>query len=50
MLIPFLALAFAAQGMYRAFKGTSSKPKPVYVKTWPDEIEGYPASDFVRNL
>lgn len=50
MLIPLFALAFAAQGMYRAFKGTSSKPKPVYVKTWPDEVEGHGPSAFVRNL
>lgn len=50
MLIPFFALAFAAQGMIRAFIPTSSKPKPVYHKTWPDEVPGYPASDFVKNL
>ena len=50
MLIPFFALAFAAQGMIRAFRSTSSKPKPVYHKTWPDEVPGYPASGFVKNL
>lgn len=30
-----------------------SKPaafKPMYVQTWPDEVPGYPASDFVKNL
>lgn len=49
-MFPLLALAFAAQGMYRAFKG--SKPaKPVqYHKTWADEVPGYPPSKFVRGL
>lgn len=45
-----LALLFFAQGMYRAFWPSNSKPKPVYHKTWPDEVPGYPASGFVRNL
>ena len=45
-----LALLFMAQGMYRALKPVLRKPKPVYHKTWPDEVPGYPASEFVRNL
>lgn len=48
--MPIFALLFAAQGMYRAFKLTSCKPKPVYHQTWPDEVEDYPASKFVKSL
>lgn len=44
------ALAFFVQGMIRAFIPTNSKPAPVYHKTWPDEVPGYPASDFVKSL
>lgn len=44
------AIAFAIQGMYRAFRGTSSKPAPVLHKTWPDEVPGYPLSDFAKSL
>lgn len=35
------------------FMTRDAKPtafKPVYVKTWPDEVPGYPASDFINNL
>lgn len=35
------------------FMSRDAKPtkfKPVYVQTWPDEVPGYPASDFVKNL
>lgn len=32
MLIPIFALAFAAQGMVRAFWPTNNKPAPVYHK------------------
>ena len=28
----------------------STKPKPVYHRTWPDEVPGYPASAYVRGL
>lgn len=50
MLIPLAALAFMAQGMYRAFNSKPTAFKPVYHKTWPDEVPGYPASDFVKSL
>lgn len=42
------ALMFAAQGMYRAFNPKNVKSKPIYHKTWPDEI--VPASKFVKSL
>lgn len=45
-----LALAFMTQGMYRAFKGSSSKPKPVLVRTWPDEHKDAPLSAFAKSL
>ena len=45
-----LASLFFVQGMIRAFIPTNSKPKPVYHKTWPDEVPGHEASDFVKNL
>lgn len=45
-----IALLFMAQGMYRAFNPTNNKPKPIYHKTWPDEVPGYEASSFVKNL
>lgn len=50
ILMSLPAIAFAAQGMIRAFIPTSSKPKPVYHKTWDTEVPGYPASEFVKNL
>jgi hypothetical protein len=42
------ALAIFCLFMSRDAKAARSKP--VYVLTWPDEVPGYPASDFVRNL
>lgn len=39
--------------IFRIFMLRDNKPtkfKPVYVKTWPDEVPGYPASDFVKSL
>ena len=44
------ALAFAAQGMYRAFRSTSAKPRPVLVKTWPDQHKDAPLSAFAKSL
>lgn len=43
-----LALTIFCLFMSRDVKST--KPKPTYVQTWPDEVPGYPASDFVKNL
>jgi hypothetical protein len=28
----------------------TSKPSPVYHKTWKDEVEGYPASSYAKSL
>ena len=44
------AIAFAVQGMIRAFWPTSSKPAPVLVKTWPDEHPDAPLSAFAKSL
>lgn len=44
------AIAYALQGMYRAFRPSSSKPAPVLVKTWPDEHPDAPLSEFSRSL
>jgi hypothetical protein len=43
------ALMFAVQGMYRAFNPKVTKTIE-YHRTWSDEVPGYPASDFVKNL
>jgi hypothetical protein len=32
------------------FQDSSSKPAPIYHKTWKDEVEGYPASDYAKGL
>jgi len=39
--------------IFTVFMTRDRKPtafKPVYVQTWPDEVPGYPASEFVKNL
>lgn len=37
--------------LYKALiKDSSSKPAPIYHKTWKDEVEGYPASSYAKSL
>lgn len=31
-------------------QANSSKPQPVYHKTWKDEVEGYPTSNYAKSL
>jgi hypothetical protein len=31
-------------------QANSSKPQPVYHKTWKHEVEGYPASSYAKSL
>jgi hypothetical protein len=44
------AIAFALQGMFRAFRSTSAKPAPKLVKTWPDQHPDAPLSAFAKSL
>jgi hypothetical protein len=50
MLIPLFALAFMAQGMYRAFNAKPTAYKPEFHRTWQTEVPGYPASKYARSL
>jgi hypothetical protein len=37
--------------LYKALlKANSSKPAPIYHKTWKDEVSGYPASSYAKSL
>lgn len=37
--------------LYKIFnQAISAKPKPVYHRTWKDEVEGYPASGYAKSL
>ena len=37
--------------LYKVFlKDSTSKPQPVYHRTWKDEVEGYPASSYAKSL
>lgn len=31
-------------------QANSSKPRPLYHRTWKDEVEGYPASSYAKSL
>lgn len=44
----FFPLYIFYRFMLRGAKPT--KAAPVYHKTWADEVPGYPASSFVKNL
>lgn len=37
--------------LYKALLSNSStRPAPIYHKTWKDEVEGYPASSYAKSL
>ena len=42
--------ALLVLGCFIFRKHKSNKPRPVYHRTWPDEVPGYPASAFVKSL
>ncbi len=36
--------------LYKISQANSSKPAPIYHKTWKDEVKGYPASSYAKSL